>query len=174
MAIKYGELTIDHNKETTLFNNLSMWFGYEQRATKLSKLIFLFEDGEIYEANDNSIDFKFNFVNSYITKMPLYFEKKDKTTFFYKNAIIKENKLHLNFKPLFSLYDKYNLTNYISSSYNCIFYYYKSDLEPEVLGILRIKSSDTMPRFQFAYDSKQFTKEEVIYIINYIFTQINE
>jgi hypothetical protein len=173
MSIKYGELTIDH-KETTLFNNLSMWFGYEQRATKLSKLIFLFDDGEIYEANDNSKDFQFNFVNSYITKMPLYFENKDKTTFFYKNAIIKENNLHLNFTSLFSLYEKFNLTKYISSSYNCIFFSYTSELDQEVLGILRIKSSDTMPRFQFAYDSNHFTKEEVIYIINYIFTQINE
>jgi hypothetical protein len=47
MSIKYGELTIDHNKETTLFNNLSMWLGYEQRATKLSKLVFLFEDANV-------------------------------------------------------------------------------------------------------------------------------
>ena len=26
-----------------------------------------------------------------------------------------------------------------------------------------------MPRFQFAYDDEEFTKEEVVYLINYIF-----
>ena len=27
-----------------------------------------------------------------------------------------------------------------------------------------------MPRFQFAYDSDEFTKEEIVYLIHYIFT----
>jgi hypothetical protein len=43
------------------------------------------------------------------------------------------------------------------SKYNC----YKS-FKPEIVGLIRIKSTEQMPRFQFAYDSDEFTKEEVM------------
>ena len=150
-----------------------MWFGYERRATKSSELVFLFEDGEIYIADDKVTDFGFKFVNSSINKMPIYFDKKDKTsTYFYKTPVQKDDKLKLDFKPLFSPYAKYNSSMNIASSYNCIYYCYKSSKEPEVFGIMKLKSNENMPRFQFAYASDEFTKEEVIYLINYMFTVI--
>ena len=174
MSIKYGELTINHTKEEpSVFTSLFMWFGYERRATKSSELVFLFEDGEIYIADDKVTDFGFKFVNSSINKMPIYFDKKDKTsTYFYKTPVQKDDKLKLDFKPLFSPYAKYNSSMNIASSYNCIYYCYKSSKEPEVFGIMKLKSNENMPRFQFAYASDEFTKEEVIYLINYMFTVI--
>jgi hypothetical protein len=54
------------------------------------------------------------------------------------------------------------------SKYNC----YK-ELKPEIFGIIRIKSNEYMPRFQFAYDSDEFTKEEIVYLIHYILNQSN-
>lgn len=39
----------------------------------------------------------------------------------------------------------------------------------EIFGLLHLKSSERSPRFIFAYDSDEFSKEEVIYILNYIF-----
>jgi hypothetical protein len=172
MSIKYGELTINHTKEEPdIFTSLSMWFGYERRATKSSDLVFLFEDGEIYIADDKIPDFEFKFIYSIANKMPMYFDKKDKTsTYFYKTPVKKEDKLKLDFIPLFKTYEKYNSSMNIASSSNCIYYCYKSLKKPEVFGIIRLKSNENMPRFQFAYDSNEFTKEEVIYLINYIFT----
>ena len=57
----------------------------------------------------------------------------------------------------------------IPSCYNGIYYCYKSNEKPEIFGIIRIKSNEYMPRYQFAYDDEEITKEEVIYLINYIF-----
>jgi hypothetical protein len=46
----------------------------------------------------------------------------------------------------------------------------KLDLtKPEIFCIIRIKSNEYMPRFQFAYDSDEFTKEEIVYLIHTIF-----
>lgn len=50
MPIKYGELTIIHDKkEGTVFTTLLLWLNYEIPITNKSKCIFLFEDGEIYD-----------------------------------------------------------------------------------------------------------------------------
>ena len=76
----------------------------------------------------------------------------------------------LYFNQLFRSYLKFNTLMNIQSVYNCIYYCYKNGAESEVVGLIRIKSSDQMPRFQFAYDSDEFTKEEIIYLIHYIFS----
>ena len=34
-----------------------------------------------------------------------------------------------------------------------------------MFGLVRIKSTEQMPRFQFAYESDEFTKEEIKYFI---------
>jgi hypothetical protein len=109
--------------------------------------------------------------------MPIYFEKNKKETpnhtYFYKNPTNdKNNKISLNFNKLFNSYSKYSYKMTIPSIYNSIYYSYKDLSEPEVLGIIRIKSNEYMPRFQFAYDSDDFTKEEIVYIIHYILKNI--
>jgi hypothetical protein len=52
-----------------------------------------------------------------------------------------------------------------------IYYCNKNLEELDVFGIIRIASSDHMPRFQFAYDTTEFTKEEVCYLIHHIFNE---
>lgn len=177
MPIKYGELTIIHNaNQTDILKSLSSWLGYEQTATKESKFIFLFDDGEIYDTNDNLKDFNFKFFNSCLLKPPVYFEKTKlvenkvnyNPSYFYKKPEQKDNLKKLDFKPLFGSYANFNSSMNIPSYYNSIYYCYKSLEKSEIFGILRIKSNESMPRFQFAYDSDEFTKEEVIYLINYI------
>ena len=176
MPIKYGELTIIFNKkETTLFTNVLMWLNYEKKPPKNSKYVFLFDDGEICDSNDKFTDFKFNFNMLSIMPMPLYFEKeiKYKKTYFYKHPIKdKNNNLSLDFSKLFNSYSKYNYNITIESIFNSIYYTLTSEesVKPEIFGIIRIKSNEYMPRFQFAYDSDEFTKEEIIYLIHYIFT----
>jgi hypothetical protein len=172
MPIKYGDLTIIHNEsEINIFSTISLFFGYEITSTKESKLIFLFEDEEICEADDKIKKFKFTFFECSSSRLPSYFEKggKHKEVYFKKTPTKKEDKLWIDFKPLFSPYKKYNTYIREASCYNGIYYCHKLCSKTEVFGILRIKSSETMPRFQFAYDSNEFTKEEVIYLINHIF-----
>ena len=38
-----------------------------------------------------------------------------------------------------------------------------------MFGLVRIKSTEQMPWFQFAFDSDELTKEEIIYLIHHIF-----
>ena len=141
----------------------------------------MFDDGEICDLDDILIDheYKFRIVIPYI-KLPIYFEKKLTTNINHISRIyfMKKNLLSdletsdrlLYFNQLFRSYLKFNTLMNIQSVYNCIYYCYKNGAESEVVGLIRIKSSDQMPRFQFAYDSDEFTKEEIIYLIHYIFS----
>jgi hypothetical protein len=177
MPIKYGELTIIYNKEqATAFTSFLIWLKYEERPPKKSKYVFLFDDGEICDSDDKLKDLKFIFFDNNSLLMPLYFEKNItcnkiyNKTYFYKNPIKDKNtNLSLNFTKLFSSYSKYSLDPHVGSIYNSIYYCCKDLLKPEIFGLLRIKSNEYMPRFLFAYDIDEFTKEEIVYLIYYIF-----
>jgi len=178
MPIKYGELTIIHDNESqsTMFRYVSSWLGYEQFASNKSKFVFLFEDGEICDLNNNVKDVTFKSVKSYLDFMPRYFEKTTenketyKRIYFYKDPVLnKSNKQSLDFTNLFSSYTLYNRSMNVASYYNSIYYCHKSSEKPEIFGILRIKSNETMPRFQVAYESDEFTKEELTHLIHHIF-----
>jgi hypothetical protein len=177
MPIKYGELTIIFNEEeTTLFTSFLIWLEYQDKPPKKSKYVFLFEDGEICDFDDILKDLKFKFCNNSFSNAPIYFEKNIKCkkihnkTYFYKCPTQnKNNKPSLDFRNLFSSYLKYSFDTRVASSYNSIYYCYKDLLKQEIFGLVRIKSNEHMPRFQFAYDSDEFTKEEIVYLIHYIF-----
>jgi hypothetical protein len=146
-------------------------FGSERNATEESKFVFLFEDGEIYDIDDLK-DFKFHFLNTFSCRLPSYFNRtteNNKKIYFYKKPLKINNLDKIDFKPLFTSYSKFNNSMNIASCYNSIYYCHKSLQETNVFGLLRIKSNENLPRFLFAYDSEEFTKEEVIYLIHYIF-----
>ena len=178
MPIKYGEVTIIHDKEQlSIFSNLLLWLKYELYVPNISKCIYLFEDGEIYDEKNKFEDFKFNFTKGEITinPSPIYFKKNiiNKTSYnpiYFSKIEIKNNKYCVSSKELFSSYSKYNVSIAIPSIYNCVYWCYKSaPFKKEVFGLIRIKSNEYMPRFLFAYDSDEFTKNEVMYLISYIF-----
>jgi hypothetical protein len=108
--------------------------------------------------------------------MPRYFEKKEnkenksRQTYFYKDPIVDANNNRaLDSKKIFSSYSKYSSNLSIASIYNSIYYCHKSSLKPEVFSLIRIKSNEYMPLFKFAYDSDEFTKEEIVYLIHHLF-----
>ena len=76
----------------------------------------------------------------------------------------------LNFKNIFNNNNNKFLTLQ-SSIYNSI--YYSLVYNNDVFAIVRIKSSEEKPRFLLAYDNKYFEKNDVIYLVNYIFSQSN-
>jgi hypothetical protein len=179
MPIKYGEFTIIHNEEEEgiIKSIFRRWGGYEFQALQNSQIVILFEDGEICELNDKLKDFNYKFLDNSTSVLPYHFDKnksnkeKYKHTYFYKNPIEdKDGNKRINTVELFKSYTKYVKYNTIPSKYNFIYYIIDvSKDNPEVFGVVRLKSSESKPRFQFAYDSNEFSKEEVIYLINYIF-----
>jgi hypothetical protein len=179
MPIKYGELTIIYNKEeTSILSSFLIWMQYEERPPNKSKYVFLFDDGEI--CGDNKLqDLNFKFSNSISSVMPLYFKKKenklsDSRIYFYKKPIKDKNDNNsLAFKPLFTPYAKFDCRINIPSIYNSIYYCHKHSGTPEIFGLIHIKSNEYMPRFQFAYDIDEFTKEEIIYLIHHIFNPLD-
>lgn len=182
MNIKYGELTIIYHKEKiNIFTNFLTWlesFDDSEIPPKNSKFIFLFDDEEICDS-DKLTDFNFKFLNSIISPLPLYFEKTQNKKiysdiFFLKDSIKnKKYNCSLDFNQLFSSYSKFNSLMNIESNYNCIYYCHDILLKPEIFSIVRIKSNNNMPRYQFVYDSNKFTKDEIIYLIHKIFIYSN-
>lgn len=178
MPIKYGDLTIIFNKEETeIFTSLLIWMGAQEIPPINSKYIFLFDDGEICDS-DNLKDFNYKFLNGFSSQIPMYFIKpieENKTPgnhYFHKDPVEENNhNFLLDFNELFSSYSKYDFGMCIKSVYNSIYYCYTNSTTQDIFGIIRTKSNGYMPRFQFAYDSDEFTKEEIVYIIHRIFGQ---
>ena len=141
--MKYGDLTIC--KENTSFFSC---------FKPNNKYIFLFDE----EVRDDIKDFQYTFFNSKFSVLPIYFEKKE--TYF------KEQ--YPDFDNLFSSYSKY--IGFVESEYNGIYYCHSVYSPRVVFGMVRIKSNENMPRYQFAYED--FTKEEVMYLIHTIFTHM--
>ena len=56
----------------------------------------------------------------------------------------------------------------VSSCFNCIYYCHKYGTQ-NVFSILKLYSNEDKPRFLLAYDSDEFNKDEVIYLVNCIF-----
>lgn len=180
MSIKYGEFAVIHNKEEeSIFTYIYReWFDNEVKADKSSQIVILFEDGEICEINDKLKDFHYKFLDDSTMPTPRYFDKKTtnekeyKKIYFKKDTEIINGIRQLNLTSLFKNYSKYAKENAIASAYNSIYYHHKNSDKPDIFGIVRIKSSESKPRFQFAYNSDEFSKEEVIYLINYIFYKL--
>jgi len=173
MTIKYGELTIIKDNEQSNLSSLLYWITNEEYLGKKPKYIFLFDNGEICDAEDKLLDFHFNFLKGFMSVLPVYFEKETKENqrqqvYFDKKINTKTPDSLLCFNQLFTDYPKYKGDMTILSKYNCIYFCYKSGLKPEIFGLIRIKSTEQMPRYQFAYDSNEFTKEEIIYLIHHI------
>jgi len=175
MTIKYGELTIIYNQEETMLTSFLNWFNNKDISPKY---VFLFDDGEICEYGDKNRDLKFIFCKKYSSsEMPSFFKKEMKTTryhnptYFYKEPKEYDNMYNclVDFDPLFRSYSKYDCRMIMKSNYNCIYYCHKDNSKPEIFSIITIKSSACMPRFQFAYESDEFTKDEIICLIYDIF-----
>jgi hypothetical protein len=173
MDIKYGELTIIYNPENTnIITKFINWVASgNEKPPDNAKYIFLFDNEEICEYNDEILDYKYKFFNSIITQVPLYFEKPEKEKYHSNIYFLKNSYDYLiDFNEIFESYSKFNSLMNMKSKYNCIFHHHKMIQKQEIFSIIRIKSNIDMPRYQFAYDSNEFTKKEIIYLIRTIFS----
>jgi len=173
MTIKYGELTIIiYNKEQTIIDTFVRWVNNETNI-ELNKYIFLFDDGIIFD--DTTIkDFKYIFLDSCLQLMPMYFQKITKYKIYFCKSNQEQKTHKIDFNNLFKGYSKYNPSVNIESVYNEIYYCHTNLEKLDIFGIIRIPSSEYSLRFQFAYDSGEFTKEEVSYLLYHIFNEFNK
>jgi hypothetical protein len=74
------------------------------------------------------------------------------------------NKIQLLYYLMMKLYVIVKIK--IPSVYNCIYYKNNND----VFAIIKIKSNEDKPRFLLAYDDEYFEKDDIIYLVNYIFS----
>jgi hypothetical protein len=154
MPICYGDITII---KQTMIQTLMTWVNWEKN--KEDEYIFLFENNEIYDLKDKYVNFNYKFLAPLNGHLALYFEKPRVDSF---NVVYFKVK-NPNMNTIFSAYSKNSLC--IPSEYNSVYYCHKNLLEPEVFGIKRIQSTADMPRYQFAYDTEEFTKDEIIYVL---------
>ena len=177
MTIKYAEITIIFDTENEgLFGNLKRnWFGWETFCDEETNIIISFDDKNIC-VKDELKHCKFKFFEGFSSILPLHFEVKEKKekkekyrhTYFKREPIKqKDENLHLDFKTIFTseIRKKYKLA---PSCFNCIYYCIKNNNQ-DVFSILKIYSNEDKPRFLLAYDSDEFSNEEIIYLVNCIF-----
>jgi len=177
MPIKYAEITTIFNleKETMMnyFNRLLL--GNENQTNENDTLIISFEEDEVIcdvtkECTNSKIIMKMGPKCYDRRYLPGYFEMTDTNkTFFSKSPKTNSDGTKtISFNPIFNNYKKHRTTKKEPSVYNCIYYVLKD--KTDVLAIVKIKSSDTKPRFLLAYDDEYFEKDNIIYFINYIFS----
>jgi len=175
MTIKYAEVTIIFDTVNEgLFSNLKRnLFGYETFCNEESDIIISFDNGTISCVKNDLKDCKFKFFNGLSDLLPSHFETNKKVKFrhvyFHRAPIKKEDgNLHLDFKTIFpsEMQLKYKI---VASCFNCIYYWNNRDGIKNVFSILKLYSNEDKPRFLLAYDSDEFNKDEVIYLVNCIF-----
>ena len=106
-----------------------------------------------------------------MTEYPIYIEIIDKCTFFFKSPTKVKGTKRLNFNSIFSNNKKYLTIKKEVSVYNII--YYNLIDNNDIFAIMKIKSNEEKPRYLLAYDDKYFEKDDIIYLVNYIFSQNN-
>jgi hypothetical protein len=171
MPIHYGDLTVIINDTNSyLFGDWFSWITPGDKKSEDDKIqyIFLFDDGEICDAKEKLADFYSDIQFSHISgaNLPHMFEKGNRCYF---DKILKTNYTLSCFNPLFSSYSKYKANTYTTSRVNCIYYMFQGNIQKEIFGMIRITSTPKMSRFQFAYDSDEFSKAEVVHIILHFF-----
>ena len=169
MPIKYGEIYVKHNTEN-FWTNMVFWFGYdEQTVSEDSTIIVKFDDGDVQEVSNELFETNDKIkISQYITikndsKKHHYFKRHSKTN--------SDGAQELFFGNIFKNYKNYDVNNNIASYSNCIYYKHKvvdtnTVKKMDVFAILRVKSSVSSPRYQVAYDSDEFSKEAILYLIN--------
>jgi hypothetical protein len=164
MPVKYAEITIVINvKEEKWLNYCKRLLGNENSVNENDTIIILFDDGIICDVKRECVDTPF-IMGPKSRNFPIYFNKKDgKTLFFTRPKIKEDGSLTLNFRSIFP-----KLNTKIASTYNAI---YTDVFDIIMLAIIKV-SDNTSSRYLIAYEDAIFTHSDILYFVNYIFTDV--
>jgi hypothetical protein len=177
MTIKYAEITIIFDTVNEgIFTNLSRnWLGYETFCDEDSNIIISFDDGTLSCVKDEFKDCNFEFFVGISTLLPMHFgrgkreNEKYRSIYFARNPEKRaDGNLHLDFTKIFpsEMTKKYKMN---PSCFNCVYHCHNGSETKNVFSILKIYSNEDKPRFLMAYDSDEFNRDELIYLVNCIF-----
>jgi hypothetical protein len=172
MSIKYAEITIIRNlKEENWFNYFKRMAGNENIVNDNDTIIILFEDGTISDVKSEYVDKQFKMGPKIFQRdFPLYFNKKDGYTLFFKRPTVKpDGTLMLDFKPIFKDNPKYRTLTKVPSVYNAI---YNDIVVGDIFAIVKNGLNERYPRYLLAYDEIYFERSDLIYFVSCIFKGI--
>ena len=174
MEYKYGEVTVFYNN-SDLITDLLNWFNGNNEIDNDKKFIFIFsgvnggsggsgvsreeeliEGLNSFEIHTTTKNLKYKFKRDYLNDI-MWFEKFSHTYF--------KNRKFINFNTMFSNYLKFNSCVIEESKHNNIYHRNEYLSNKDKFAIIRIKSSKNTERYYFSYDSNDFTKEEIVCLI---------
>ena len=164
--LKYGFITIIYNH--SVYDKLYKFFFDKEETTEDSIIILLFDDDIDKIVIELSDVIK---TDSIILSPDI---NSDTPFMIEKNGIlhVKDKEKALKAYPIFQSYitkDDYD-KNCDASVYNCKYYKIDSNNDKQyTFSILKKKYGSDSSRYLFAYDPKEFTKNEIQYIIYGIF-----
>jgi hypothetical protein len=168
MPIKYAEVTIVRNLEkASWFTYFKHLVGHENIITNNDTIIILFDDGtvtdtaEYKDANERFEMGPKSYHSGY--GYPMYFNKINKNTVFFKYPRVEKNVLKLDFKPIFKDYPNYTTLQKEPSIYNVI--YERPIAGDNVFAVAKRKSN----LYLLAYDDSYFDKSDIGSFVNYTF-----
>jgi len=165
--MKYAEITVILNlNEESIFYRITRFLGHENQTNETDTLILLFGDGTICDVKKEYIDKKFTLGPlGFQGTGPLHFTPPGKATFFSKTYTNANGVKKMNFNHIFSCNPTYFAYEKDSSIFNMI---YQTGVE--VFAIVKIVSSETSPRYLLAYEEEFFNKDDIIYLVNQVFS----
>lgn len=174
MKVKYCEIFVKHNIED-LWTNATLWFGYDEETiiSKDTTIVVQFDDEDIHDISNTSNNLDVSWKG--IAPPRFTIKRDDKHTMYFKvEPYTKKNgQKTLDILNIFEKYKKYNRDNTCASDFTCLYCTYKQhddvDKKKLAFSLIRIQSSISTPRYQMAYNSLEFNKDEIMGLINCIF-----
>lgn len=167
----YAEVLLKYVTESLATVFLRDYMGYEQKASDQSTIVVLHEDGEIHEintSNDNDKDKEMTFGEmatdrDFPTLINIYDATTKKMTSY--KYVVPTN---MSYKcVMFKHSEKYAKAKLVASRFSVI---YNDSKGSEVFTLMRMQSSDTMPRFVVYYDDACFSRNQAEQIIKKVLT----
>ena len=168
MPIKYAEITIARNlEEESWFNYCKRLVGNENAVYDNDNIIIFFEDETITDTKSKYEDKHFAFGPTVFQRVyPIYFNKKDSESVFYKNPHYENRIPTLNFKSIFKNNPKYLTLTKVASVYNVM---YTNTCNVNVFALVKNNSNEKSPRYSMAYEDDYFERSDISYFVDCIF-----
>jgi len=164
--IEYGSIQINYEPSTINF------FGYlfKKRQPKYSNKIYYYFDLDNKIYNNNHI-LNYDDINVLKNKkiIPIAIRNKSRCSIHYKNYFNNENNVHFNNFKIFHDHPSFPIIK--KSEFNCSYGIANYNFEFNInytFGLCNIYKDINQERYIFAYNPNEFTKSQVLYLLDNI------